>query len=332
MLATKAARKHKKRTGNISGGGGGGGFGKSSGGDDPDDDILGGSSTNDDELAIYTRYFRDERKKLPRHKRSSIVQISSSPLMFTVDEFIDPQACARVETKEEALQLGLHFQQRVAKLLFNGQTGAMDGLRFNDASSEDSNNNNTTFPDGLHMDTNNECIFRHVTAILYLNDVPSTCGGATMFPLARTLPHDPTVTASQRLLAERIPHTRSCGTVRRSGIRREADGQLLETRVGSDFLANPDMETAIRVQPQAGRLLLFFSRSADGQEDPRAWHGGERLMCDNNGKATEKRILTLFKQVDYGTNNYPSPAESTFEAYLSPQIREQQQWLQTQVG
>jgi hypothetical protein len=187
------------------------------------------------------------------------------------------------------------------------------------------------FPDGLHMDMNNDCIFRLVTAILYLNDVPTNCGGATMFPLARTLENDPALLASRRLLAEKISHTRSCGLVRRSGEKRETDAKLLETRVGSNFIDDPNLETAIRVQPKAGRLLLFFSRTADGKDDPRAWHGGEQLLDNvdkNTGETitTEKKILTLFKQVDYGVDR-PTAIESTFEAYLSPQILQQRQSL-----
>jgi hypothetical protein len=217
----------------------------------------------------------------------------------------------------------------------------MDGLLFNQASSRDHSQNSGAgpFPDGLHMDTNGQCMFRHVTAILYLNDVPAECGGATVFPLARTLPADPALAASRRLLAERISHTRSRSCV--DGL--QADAQLLESRgVGSDYGANPDTETAIRIQPQAGRLLLFFSRDANGAEDPAAWHAGERLYdttrsssSDSESESlrvvTEKRILTLFKQVDYADTDYydhPSRVETTFEAFLSPQIRVQQKWLQ----
>ena len=47
---------------------------------------------------------------------------------------------------------------------------------------------------------------------------------------------------------------------------------------------------------------------------------------------TDKRILNLFKQVDYNTDDpdraQPSRAQTTFESYLAPQIQEQQQWLQ----
>jgi hypothetical protein len=318
-LAVEAKKKGGGRR--VTKGGGGGGFGKQT------EMVIPASENDSSELATYTRYFELEGKKLARHKRSKLVQISGSPLMFTIDEFVDPESCAHAETNH-AFQF--QFRQQVATLLFDGQSSFRDGLRYNSASSDDINND-MIFPDGLHMDTNNECIFRHVTVILYLNDVPTNCGGATVFPLARTLENDPALLASRRLLAEKISHTRSCGLVRRSGERRETDAKLLETRVGGNFIEDPNLETAIRVQPKAGRLLLFFSRTADGKDDPRAWHGGERLLDGvdkNTGETvmTEKKILTLFKQVDYGVDN-PTAIATTFEAYLSPQIIQQSQSL-----
>jgi hypothetical protein len=83
--------------------------------------------------------------------------------------------------------------------------------------------------------------------------------------------------------------------------------------------------------------LVFFLRDSNGKEDPGAWHAGERLSDGSSSEsseslvATEKRILTLFKQVDYANNDYDdksSCVKSTFEAFLLPQIWEQQKWLQ----
>ena len=100
-------------------------------------------------------------------------------------------------------------------------------------------------------------------------------------------------------------------------------------------------------QPRAGSLLIFFSRTADGEIDPRSWHGGERLRpppsrtskaapvhaweaAPNASAVTEKRILTLFKEVDYAhTLRWPAGCGSqTFENYLAPQIAEQRRHLQ----
>jgi hypothetical protein len=285
--------------------------------------------------AVYTEQFNQQQEQLLKKKvppRRLVQQLSQSPLLFLIDDFLDPVACASVQSNGAGC-FNLMFPENLSDLLFQGQESEMDGLLFNQATSRDHSDSSGDFPDGLHMDTNGQCKDRHVTAILYLNDVPAECGGATVFPLARTLPTDPVLAASRRLLAEGISHTRSPSCV--DGL--QADAQLLESRgVGSNYGANPYTETAIRIQPKAGRLLVFFSRDSNGEEDPGAWHAGERLYDRSSESSeslvvTEKRILTLFKQVDYAdTDNRDqfSRAESTFEAFLSPQIREQQKWLQ----
>ena len=278
------------------------------------------------------------------NNNNNIVQLSSRPPIYTMDEFLDPQICASAITSQEALQeVGALLQQQIAARLFHNQTSVHDGLRYSTASyhpsgSADHDCRTPLFPDGLHMDTNNECIFRHVTCILYLNGVVH--GGATWFPLAETSTSTPTTTsakhnnnnqglvvaASERLLAAKIGHTRSCGTVRRSGAVRQADGDLLEhCCCADDDDGDHHRVRGIKVQPQAGRLLVFFSRTATGEEDVRAWHGGERLLEG----ADDKHILTLFKQVDYGPAKYPSQAETTFEGYLAPQVTEQLGWFRT---
>lgn len=286
--------------------------------------------------AVYSKYFKEQEKLqeaplVASDEHRCLVRISESPLMFTIDNFIDPDLCRRVDNTGAGC-FDLDFPGLVSDLLFNGQESELDGLLFNYASSRD-HADKSIYPDGLHMDTNGACMFRHVTAILYLNDVPTECGGATVFPIARSLPNDPALAASRRLLAEKISHTRSRGC-ENAGL--DAEARLLETRVGTNFLENPGTETAVAVQPKAGRLLLFFSRCAindrisHGGEDPRAWHAGERLY-DSGSTPTEKRILTLFKQVDYSSDYEPSLSETTFENFLAPQIREQQQWLQARI-
>ena len=286
--------------------------------------------------AVYSKYFKEQEQLqetplVASNKQRHLVRISESPLMLTIDNFIDPEKCRRVDNTGAGC-FDLDFPGLVSDILFNGQESEMDGLLFNYASSRD-HIDKSIYPDGLHMDTNGACMFRHVTAILYLNDVPNECGGATVFPLARSLPQDPALAASRRLIAEKISHTRSrsCETAVLG-----AEASLLETRVGTNFPENPHINTAVAVQPKAGRLLLFFSRCAindgitHGAEDPRAWHAGERLS-ESGSTPTEKRILTLFKQVDYSSDYEPSLSETTFENFLAPQIREQQQWLQARI-
>jgi hypothetical protein len=259
----------------------------------------------------------------------ALQKVSSEPLIFTIDDFVSAEACAALQNKEQSEEARLKFATLVAGELFAGQWGKNDGLRFNEASSSDANNDElsecSNSPEGLHVDTNNESTFRSVTAILYLNDVKSECGGATVFPLANAKDDDPALVAAKRLLEDRIAHTRgaagSTGFVMPS---QEADALLLEQTVG----ASPS-RSGLSIQPQAGRLCVFFSRTADGEVDPRSWHGGERLKRDFEcgDKTTEKRILTLFKEVYYG-KLHPETYDTSFEAYLAPQIAEQRQALQ----
>lgn len=281
------------------------------------------------------RYTREHLLQIQRNTNKSnirrqLVQVSESPLIFTIDDFLDPEMCKSVQN-DAAGCFNLYYPETLSDELFNGQENDMDGLLFNTASSND-HPDNVPYPDGLHMDTNNQCQNRHVTCILYLNDVPEECGGATVFPLARTLPTDPVLASSQRLLAQRISHTRNRKAINKLGL--EADAELLETRLSTNFTNNPDKDTAIQIQPKAGRLLVFFSRDNDGKEDPRAWHGGGRILCSsrkNNGSAavSEKRILTLFKETSLPPNTTTtSGIAGDLEVRLAPQIAEQRKWLQ----
>jgi hypothetical protein len=252
-------------------------------------------------------------------------QVSSTPLVFTIDNFVDEELCVALRDTGDSQDARLKFALSIAGELFAGQWGPNDGLRFNQASSSDANNDVSslsTCPEGLHVDTNNDSTFRSVTAILYLNDISPECGGATIFPLANVAEADPAFAAAQRLLGQQIAHTR--GSASSSGIlpAHQADARLLEARVGTS--------DGLRIQPEAGRLCIFFSRMDNGQIDPRSWHGGERLCPElfvDGETAIEKRILTLFKEVHYG-KSHPGEYETTFESYLAPQINEQRRMLQ----
>eukprot|EP00978_Attheya_sp_CCMP212_P042001 scaffold248791_cov44-Attheya_sp.AAC.1 len=210
--------------------------------------------------------------------------------------------------------------------------------------------------EGLHVDTNNGSPFRSVTAILYLNDLPEECGAGTLFPLAGAKSNDPRLHASQRLLMDEICHTRGSAYHLEDGSEdsdgnqvrtfltptQEADAVLLES-VASTTTATGE---GLRIQPQAGRLLLFFSRMDDGEIDPRSWHGGERLIpvpstpssssstlatsTSTTPAVVEKKIVTLFKEVSYGTTpEHPISffGDDTFEKYLSSQVSEQRRSL-----
>lgn len=49
------------------------------------------------ELATHTQYFELEGKKFAGHKSSNLVQISSSPLMLTFNEFVELNHALRLK-------------------------------------------------------------------------------------------------------------------------------------------------------------------------------------------------------------------------------------------
>ena len=112
-------------------------------------------------------------------------------------------------------------------------------------------------------------------------------------------------------------------------VEREADAALIESVAKGAAKGG-----GLSIQPQAGRLLVFFSRMDDGEIDPWSWHGGGRLVeavveDGEDSDVVEKEILTLFKEVSYGvTQEHPLTFEgSSFEKYLSPQVAEQRRAL-----
>mmetsp|Transcript_29530 Transcript_29530/g.41333 ORF Transcript_29530/g.41333 Transcript_29530/m.41333 type:complete len:379 (+) Transcript_29530:71-1207(+) len=319
-----AGKKKKKKPSKQ---GGGGGFGALQ---DKHKQSANQVALEKELLQIYTDEF-NAYSPSPR----KLVQVSSSPLIFTIDDFIDPTACQKVQSDGSGC-FDLMYPERLADYLFQGQESQLDGLLFTATSSEEHTQKDPSshnYPLGLHLDTNNQCLERHVTAILYLNDVPPECGGGTVFPLARTLPSDHSLKAARQLIDAKVTATRSQAVVD-AGLVKQA--VAMEKRDQTDFLDNPHTNTMIRIQPKAGRLLLFFSRLPNGQQDPRSWHAGERIRPDRNEHVTEKRILTLFKQVDYDCFELDDPQprarpkvpKHKFEDYLAPQIEEQQKWLQ----
>ena len=301
------------------------------------EDDMGAVERNEEHkqlMATYTQDFEHQELQKDVSHPQRLVQVSSNPLIFTIDEFIEPELCNRVQSNGDGC-FNLLYLERVADLVFNGQESEMDGLLFLEATSEEHKTmkRSPDYPDGLHVDTNNQCWERHVTCILYLNDVPEHCGGATVFPIARALPNDPALQAARRLLIQKASHTRS--KIVQDTNTNTKDALLLEARIGTNFTRYPDTDTAIRIQPKAGRLLVFFSRYANGEQDPRTWHSGERIHDDDNNNnnsndssTTKKRIINLFKQVDYGDKEPPSQGVNTVEDFLAPQIQEQRNWLQ----
>lgn len=279
--------------------------------------------------------------------KRTLRKVSSNPLVFVIDDFVDADMLARLQhsrraTEEDgkrAMQQMLEdidpntqispdchaFMTLVSHELFNGQWGAKDNIRLAASSSSDSNNDGSarvSYPEGLHVDTNNNAQFRSATCILYMNGVAPECGGATSFPLADTVEADLGLCASRTLLGEKITHTRQ--TMAPSSL---SNSELLEGCID---------DSVLRIQPRAGRLMIFFSRTDDGEIDSRSWHGGERLRDVTQPvvatvMATEKHIMTLFKEVHYTDHMLPWPygcGDQSFESYIAPQIAQQRRHLE----
>mmetsp|Transcript_68789 Transcript_68789/g.138293 ORF Transcript_68789/g.138293 Transcript_68789/m.138293 type:complete len:423 (-) Transcript_68789:17-1285(-) len=304
-------------------------------------------------------------------------QVSSQPLVFTIDDFVDAAMCEALLSPDSSTDEQAAFAALVAGELFAGQWGVNDRQRFNNASSSDRNNDASalvSYPSGLHVDTNNEATRRSVTMILYLTDVSPACGGATCFPIADAPDNDSAVLSAKALLKEGVTHTRGAvtagGTV--PAFLHEAAAMLEARHSVDDGAASGG--GGLRIQPRAGRLCVFFSRTADGEVDPRSWHGGERLRpnipdgppasappalsaAEGSGSevsgavlsavegrggseekgggggaaaVTEKRILTLFKEVHYGAGAGNVLAwdgqEANLGAFLAPQVSKQRQY------
>jgi hypothetical protein len=192
---------------------------------------------------------------------------------------------------------------------------------------------NTLFPDGLHVDTNNGKLFRHITAILYLTDnhevgssmerkdAVGVSGGGTSFPLAdpigrERIHNNKLRDAAKMLLNCGIHHTK--GDVDENDI---SDGRIVENAALGVFFRDEQqnefnglkqqcnsiasISEGIRVMPEAGKLIYFHNVDDDGLPDPLSFHGGEELVTPDRGladpslmvaKAT-KCILVFFKEI-----------------------------------
>ena len=187
-------------------------------------------------LRAVTRMLHESPALHPKEKViRALRKVSHSPLVFIFDEFVDKSLLESLQHrptigfgKADMLQLlrdispaaeepnpaQREFMELISCELFNGQLGANDALRVNCTKSTDPQNNSTasiasSYPEGLHVDTNNHAIFRSVTCILYLNDLAPECGGATIFPLAQSAETDTMLCASRALLGQRCMHTRT---------------------------------------------------------------------------------------------------------------------------
>ena len=168
-------------------------------------------------------------------------------------------------------------------------------------------------PDGLHVDTNNGKLFRHITVILYLTDnedgflvddrqydfylkSKNACvvGGGTTFPLAIPLDRGKHVlserieNAAKNLLSRGIQHTKAD-----KNKEEDSDGRCLEREGLGIFLRDNKVvgdisglgqygnqhTSGIRVMPEAGKLIYFHNLGNDGMPDSLSFHGGEELIA-----------------------------------------------------
>jgi len=188
------------------------------------------------------------------------------------------------------------------------------------------------FPDGLHVDTNNGKLFRHITAILYLTDnhevgssleSDGVSGGGTSFPLAVPVGRERVLNnklrdAAKMLLNLGIHHTK--GDIDENDT---SGGRIVENAALSVFFRDEQQNEfnglkqqcnfiesnseGVRVMPEAGKLIYFHNVDDDGLPDPLSFHGGEelvtltpyRVFADPSlmvAKAT-KCILVFFKEI-----------------------------------
>jgi len=186
-------------------------------------------------------------------------------------------------------------------------------------------------PDGLHVDTNNGKLFRHLTAILYLTDSVEVggyfvSGGGTTFPLA--VPFGEKGTGESNKLQDAGRHLLRRGIHHTKGDKSEYSGLIenaalnvfnshvvkKETFASNERHGNNSLiETkhcGIRVMPSVGKLIYFHNVDDDGLPDPLSFHCGEELitLLPNDADpinlsilANTKRILVFFKEIPMQT-------------------------------
>jgi hypothetical protein len=164
-------------------------------------------------------------------------------------------------------------------------------------------------PDGLHVDTNNGFLFRYLTVLVYLS---TTDSAPTTFPLAiiRHMDDEPpnesaaAAAAGQALLDDNRHHTRDAnmtGTIAHSRVRllEGAAWDLYRREQDKSSGVERDAGEGIRVLPQAGHCVAFFSINGQGQTHARSWHGSEILLSPKGSgiNNNQKEVLTFFYEV-----------------------------------
>ena len=189
---------------------------------------------------------------------------------------------------------------------------------------------NDLLPDGLHVDTNNGKLFRHITAILYLTDNEEglmngnvdigsmVFGAGTTFPLAIPFGFKDGTTAcesnvSTNILSRGIHHTKATCDEGDDSDQRLLEQMSLDIfyrdiskHLSDDvqFLGSKNTtQFGIRVMPQAGKMIYFHNVAEDGRPEPTSFHGGEEIMVVDKQLTFDpttdihKSILVFFKEI-----------------------------------
>lgn len=258
-----------------------------------------------EECNILSRYFENEAASKDSTYAFSEDQERAKAILHRVTHTIDLVTNCRSHESERQIPRYVRYDAKASSL---DQLMSRDFI-------------DVLLPDGLHVDTNNGQLFRHITAILYLTDNQNEyvgdfksefmVGGGTTFPLA--VPYGsqgtaPFTNSGANLLSRDIHHTKAA-----NGDLQDPDQQHLEQtavdvfyrdvrecfRASHHIIDNRRTEIGIRVTPQAGKLIYFHNIGNDGKPDPISFHGGEELINigEETGAANFKSILVFFKEI-----------------------------------
>eukprot|EP00035_Acanthoeca_spectabilis_P032781 m.20399 g.20399 ORF g.20399 m.20399 type:complete len:344 (-) comp5565_c0_seq2:2785-3816(-) len=157
-----------------------------------------------------------------------------------------------------------------------------------DPSAEDVPGTNSRMPTGLHVDTN--AVGTYATAILYLSTLDATSDGATVFPCC----HEPDEGRSCR-----VEQAQSAG----AALWQDDAVHTGQASVGGAGAADILLKDAaagrgLSVYPEAGKLVVFFTRSDDGTVDSTSYHGGARVRPHpTQPQHSGKWMLQLCKEI-----------------------------------
>eukprot|EP01118_Nematostelium_gracile_P010018 TRINITY_DN3405_c0_g1_i2.p1 TRINITY_DN3405_c0_g1~~TRINITY_DN3405_c0_g1_i2.p1 ORF type:complete len:270 (-),score=52.31 TRINITY_DN3405_c0_g1_i2:123-932(-) len=236
-----------------------------------------------------------------------LVQLSTRPRLFSCENFLTPKECERMVqiTKQRLMfedtnnpkaipfpfnleeddtidsqdrKLLLSIEDRVAQFTGTPRHDLEVGVQLQHVKITPNERNGYQNHD-LHVDTNRR-FFRYATALVYLNTLPKEHFGHTCFPFAGADEKSPVIQSSRYLLKSDIHHT----------IRASA-GPSSITGAAKRMVNFSNLQHGVQVEPQVGKLILFYTRDQNGDIDPFSWHGGVDVL------GTGKWTMQLFKEV-----------------------------------